>query len=831
MPDTPTTAPAPAAPDSRKLGLALAGGGFRASLFHLGVLYRLAQLDLLRRVEVLSTVSGGSVVGALYALLLKRERLRGAAATPATPAGRRLTRADYVALVQELDRRLTRAIRLNLRNALFWNPLGVIRVMFTRFTLGERMANLYERYLYRDVVAELRAAGLIADERPVWKRWLWPGRIRLQDVRAQLAGHDLPGGIEAHNTAESADPDGCAVTKLVLNATCVNSGGRFWFSSSEIGDRYLGQFRFSEVAILEKYRRLLRALPADRTYRQVASGPDPVTIGRDAYARRTVLLAVWLRDRAAADGTASAGEWQELFAGMARGRTPLDPLADADPGSLRQAKLPAWFVRRGVDYRPPVLGGYTIPEHMDRLWSALEKMDEPLAQALRAFVGEGDARRDLLLDFVLELYWLRSADAVSPTIARDLERLTLGLAVGASAAFPPVFSPITSFGFYDDALVARLGLSDGGVFDNMGIVALIDEGCDYIIASDTSAPFARQQSSTMSRFGLPARLMEILMMDLASMQRDALRERRRWSEQVGLVSEGHAALRRRLEAAGVPTAGLDAVQRQLDAFHAPRRLKGLAYFGIPSPDVGTGAAPPPARGSVMDRAALADTRTDLDGFGDAEIAALVLAGYERADMYVRAYLPDFRPAGSDALWNAPLEPPRPAPDPDRINAVIRASQHRFFRSLRLRGWWSLIPLTWTVAAATALAFGLSRVRLDVADAIARLPDGIARLTVWDGWRTIPLGWGVLAALGVALLVLLVRKIGSGGRTRRRWVGWVGKWALGSAGLLVFSFGWIPAAAFVGLLFVYAWVNWLVFHQPFLRLASLERVLPRSRPGR
>ena len=65
------------------------------------------------------------------------------------------------------------------------------------------------------------------------------------------------------------------------------------------------------------------------------------------------------------------------------------------------------------------------------------------------------------------------------------------------------------------------------------------------------------------------------------------------------------------------------------------------------------------------------------------------------------------------------------------------------------------------------SFARSRSRLAVADAITRLPDGIARLTVWDGWRTIPLGWGVLGALGVGLLVLLVRRLGSRGRTRRR----------------------------------------------------------------
>lgn len=55
------------APTAR-VGLALSGGGFRAAAFHLGVLKRLEELGLLHRVEALSTVSGGSITGALYAL-------------------------------------------------------------------------------------------------------------------------------------------------------------------------------------------------------------------------------------------------------------------------------------------------------------------------------------------------------------------------------------------------------------------------------------------------------------------------------------------------------------------------------------------------------------------------------------------------------------------------------------------------------------------------------------------------------------------------------------------------------------------------------------------
>lgn len=49
-----------------KVGLALSGGGFRASLYHIGVLAKFAELDVLRHVEVLSCVSGGSIVGAYY---------------------------------------------------------------------------------------------------------------------------------------------------------------------------------------------------------------------------------------------------------------------------------------------------------------------------------------------------------------------------------------------------------------------------------------------------------------------------------------------------------------------------------------------------------------------------------------------------------------------------------------------------------------------------------------------------------------------------------------------------------------------------------------------
>lgn len=81
-----------------KVGLALSGGGFRASLFHIGVLARLAELDMLRHIEVLSCVSGGSILGAHYYLELRRLMQRS------DKEDARITREDYIEIVKNIER-------------------------------------------------------------------------------------------------------------------------------------------------------------------------------------------------------------------------------------------------------------------------------------------------------------------------------------------------------------------------------------------------------------------------------------------------------------------------------------------------------------------------------------------------------------------------------------------------------------------------------------------------------------------------------------------------------------------------------------------------------
>lgn len=54
--------------DKKKIGLALSGGGYRAAAYHVGTLRALHKLGILNKVDVISSVSGGSITTAYYAL-------------------------------------------------------------------------------------------------------------------------------------------------------------------------------------------------------------------------------------------------------------------------------------------------------------------------------------------------------------------------------------------------------------------------------------------------------------------------------------------------------------------------------------------------------------------------------------------------------------------------------------------------------------------------------------------------------------------------------------------------------------------------------------------
>ena len=53
---------------TKRIGLALSGGGYRATAYHIGTLKKLNELGILDKIDVLSCISGGSILGAFYGL-------------------------------------------------------------------------------------------------------------------------------------------------------------------------------------------------------------------------------------------------------------------------------------------------------------------------------------------------------------------------------------------------------------------------------------------------------------------------------------------------------------------------------------------------------------------------------------------------------------------------------------------------------------------------------------------------------------------------------------------------------------------------------------------
>jgi predicted acylesterase/phospholipase RssA len=672
--------------ETGKLGLSLAGGGFRASLFHVGVLRRLAELDILRRVEVLSTVSGGSITGALYALLLKKYLEETDGAQPS-----RLTRNQYVDIVNKLEQVLKRGVGKDLRTRFLLNPLGNLLTIIAGDSMSRRMARMYERHLMATIVKDLKV------EPP--NRWLpaWfrAGQIRMRDLTIRPGGKEIP-DVAKYNQKQRGT-GGSVLTQLVLNATCVNSSGRFFFSAAEFGDWYLGYVREDELddlvarkALLEldNYRLGLVAKGQSDAPARSGSWRDPTEAQRAATIAYRWKAGKQVRENPTQTHNFRPGSSGEAIENMWPSLTHLLPsrnLKHAPPGLLRKAKLAAC----------DLLSNPVDRKRRASLLSALKEI-EPDLELLVDLSQPGVFPE--ICDYIPQFYWMRSAERISPRIARDWNGIRLGHAVGTSACFPPVFPPFIFYGLYDDLFTTRLGLTDGGVYDNMGITALTDEGCTEIIASDTGGVFKDQPASTTNSLGLAFRIPELLTRALGGFQREHLRERRQ-------VSKGLSDLLPKPGETASPT------QAAVEEFHSAMALDSLVYFHIMSPWV-MPAAPgqhdpigPPLR-PEPDPRDIARLRTDLDGFGETEIAALVNHGYDIADRHVRRYAPALV---RDSLnGQPPCAPSRPWSDvsPEWAHRMLAVGSERFFRALRVGSavsWFGTILMAMLVIGAAWMA--------------------------------------------------------------------------------------------------------------------------------
>lgn len=218
-----------------KVGLALSGGGFRASLFHIGVLARLAECNVLRRVEVLSCVSGGSILGAFYYLKLRQLLQRMADAD--------VTTADYVTLVQEVADEFLAGVQKNLRGRLGRDLGDDARMLFTKYSRTDRAGELFEELFY----------GPLREGTDAW---------RMPDLVVRPAGRGDSFSLRYENWLRQAK-----VPMLVLNATTLNTGHSWQFTASSMGEpplvtdervdasRRLRRVHYRDAPALEQLRR------------------------------------------------------------------------------------------------------------------------------------------------------------------------------------------------------------------------------------------------------------------------------------------------------------------------------------------------------------------------------------------------------------------------------------------------------------------------------------------------------------------------------------------------------------------------------------------------
>jgi predicted acylesterase/phospholipase RssA len=214
----------PCRPADEKVGLALSGGGFRAAFFHVGVLAKLAELGVLPKIEVISTVSGGSIVGAAYYLRLRRLLHE--------KSDEQITGDDYVRLVVEVDELLREAVRKDIRGRLLANPLKNAQMLFSRkYSRSDRIGDLYDRYLYKQA-------------------WQDPRQRRSANREEQIEMRELliePDGDRGFDPTTANPARRAKAPILLINATTLNTGHNWRFEAVRMGEPLPDNQRRTEI--------------------------------------------------------------------------------------------------------------------------------------------------------------------------------------------------------------------------------------------------------------------------------------------------------------------------------------------------------------------------------------------------------------------------------------------------------------------------------------------------------------------------------------------------------------------------------------------------------
>jgi len=187
------------------LGLALSGGGFRAAAFHLGVLKRLRELGILEKVSFLSTVSGGSILGAAWTYW-------------------QILRGDTINDLTEwnaFEKHFVDVMRRGFRGRIFWRAFFLPLVFFYTTMLS---------ITFLDPLASAKwPVTIIYSVPPLMAYLIW--HYRASSHLARLYDREFFHGARISHMRPEPKSNKYSCPQLIINATGLNAGEHLVFSN------------------------------------------------------------------------------------------------------------------------------------------------------------------------------------------------------------------------------------------------------------------------------------------------------------------------------------------------------------------------------------------------------------------------------------------------------------------------------------------------------------------------------------------------------------------------------------------------------------------------
>lgn len=207
--------------EEQKIGLALSGGGSRAIAFHLGCLRALHELGVLQKVSVLSTVSGGSVIGTLYAV--HQESFSAFEDKVRTLLAK--------GLVQPAVRKMLTTTE-GIKAVICWLILVVINIV--QFAASK--------------LVWFASSVLPPEKRSVWRLDLLHPPVRRFASRTTILRRVFDEDVFSGKRLRDLPANG---PLLIVNAADLRTGSAFYFSSQDSGSWRLGKLADREVTLAQ----------------------------------------------------------------------------------------------------------------------------------------------------------------------------------------------------------------------------------------------------------------------------------------------------------------------------------------------------------------------------------------------------------------------------------------------------------------------------------------------------------------------------------------------------------------------------------------------------